>query len=90
MSVTSIGSLVPRRRATVMGEVRSVTSYERPYVRTEAKLEDGTGVIVLRFMGQRRVPGLAPGRRMVALGTPGRVRDALVMLNPIYCFEPAE
>ena len=90
MTVTAIGSLVPRRRATVMGTVRSVTSYERPYVRTEAELDDGTGVMVLRFMGQSRVPGLDPGRRMVAQGTPGDERGSLVMLNPIYCFDPAE
>lgn len=90
MSVTTIGSLVPRRRATVTGEIRSVESYERPYVRTEAELDDGTGAIVLRFMGQRRVPGLAPGRQMFAHGTPGQEHGALVMLNPLYCFEVAE
>jgi hypothetical protein len=90
VSVTAIGSLVPRRRATVLGEVRSVTSYRLPYVRTEAELDDRTGVIVLRFLGRSHVPGLVPGLHMVAYGTPGSERGALVMLNPLYCLAPAE
>ena len=90
MSVTAIGSLVPRRRTTVAGEVRSVTSFERPHLRTEAELVDGTGVVWLRFMGRRRVPGVVPGARMFAMGTPGYERGALVMLNPLYCWGPAE
>jgi hypothetical protein len=86
VTFTSIGSLEPRRRATVAGDVRSVRSYQRPHVRTEVEVEDGTGVIVLRFLGRSRVPGIKPGLPMVAHGTPGRERDALVMLNPLYCF----
>ena len=90
MSPTAIGSLEPRRRATVAGEIRAVNSYERPYQRTEVELDDGTGVVVLRFVGRTQIPGLAPGRRMVAEGTPGAVRDGFVMLNPLYSFVPAE
>jgi hypothetical protein len=81
---------VPRRRTTVAGEVRSVTSYVQPYQRTEAELVDGTGVVVLRFMGRRRVPGVVPGARLFAMGTPGYELGALVMLNPLYCWRPAE
>ena len=69
MSCSAIASIEPRRRATVAGQIRSVRSYERPYPRTEAELSDGTGTIVLRFVGRRRVPGLSPGRRVVAEGT---------------------
>jgi hypothetical protein len=90
VSVTAIGALVPRRRATVMGEVRSVTSSRRPSVRTEAEIDDHTGVIVLRFLGRIHVPGLVPGLHIVATGTPGTERAALVMLNPLYCLAPAE
>jgi hypothetical protein len=74
----------------VAGRIRSVRSYERPYPRTEAELDDGTAVILLRFMGRRQVPGLTAGLFMVAEGTPGPERGALVMLNPLYCFVPAE
>jgi hypothetical protein len=85
-----MASLVPRRRAIVAGQVRSVVSYEHPYVRTEAELRDGTGVIVLRFMGRASVPGVEVGAHMVAEGTPSADHEALVMLNPRYWFEAGE
>ena len=86
MSATAIGELEPRRRATVSGEIRSVVSYELPWIRTDVELGDGTGVVTLRFMGRAVVPGLTAGRCIVAEGTPG-VRDgALVIQNPLYEF----
>ena len=88
--MTAMASLVPRKRATVAGQVRSVVSHERPYVRTEAELRDGTGIVVLRFMGRASVPGVAVGARMVAEGTPRPEHEALVMLNPRYWFEAGE
>jgi hypothetical protein len=84
VSPTAIAALEPRRRATAAGEIRAVTLYERPYLRTEVELDDGTGVLRLRFVGRKQVPGLAPGRRMVAEGTPAPAPDGLVMLNPLY------
>ena len=85
-----MASLVPRRRAIVAGQVRSVVSYERPYVRTEAQLRDETGVVVLRFMGRASVPGVAVGAHIVAEGTPRPEREALVLLNPRYWFDAGE
>jgi hypothetical protein len=90
VSVTAVASLVPRRRATVAGEIRSVRSYQRPYPRTEVLLDDGTGAIVLRFMGRISIPGLVPRLRMIATGTPGTERGALVILNPLYCLATTE
>jgi hypothetical protein len=87
VSATAISAVVPRRRTVVAGEVRSVVSYERPWVRTDVELGDGTGVIVLRFIGRAVVPGFACGRRVIARGTPMLDRSALVMLNPVYSFE---
>ena len=84
---TAIGALVPRRRSRVAGEVESVVSFERPWVHTDAALVDGTGVLILRFMGRDALPGMVADSRVVAEGTPGRQRGALVMLNPIYEFE---
>lgn len=72
------------------GEISSVRSYELPYQRTEVELDDGTGVVRLRFVGRSHVPGVTPGRRMVAEGTPAAGRDGLVMLNPLYRFDSAE
>jgi hypothetical protein len=87
VSLTAISAVRPRRRTVVAGEVVSVVSYERPWVRTDVELGDGTGVIILRFMGRAGLPGFVTGRRVLAYGTPARNWGSLVMLNPIYTFE---
>ena len=86
MSATAIGELEPRRRATVSGEIRSVVSYELPWIRTDVELGDDTGVVVLRFIGRAEVPGLSPGRHIVANGTPADRNGLLVIPNPLYEF----
>jgi hypothetical protein len=89
VSPTAIALLVPRRRATLVGVIRAVVSYERPYPRTEAELDDGTGIVTLRFVGRPLVPGLAVGRRLIAEGTPGPgCGGGLLILNPLYRFDP--
>ena len=85
----TIASVVTRRRTTLRGEVVSVTSTAVPWARTDATLDDGTGRLVLRFLGRATVPGVEPGRRLVVDGTPGLVGRKLVMLNPIYSFDEA-
>ena len=87
MSTTAISAVVPRRRTVIAGEILSVVWYERPWVRTDVEVGDGTGTITLRFMGRSDVPGFAPGRRVEAHGTPARDRGGFVMLNPLYTFE---
>jgi hypothetical protein len=82
----AVAALGLRQRAVVVGEIQSVASFERPWVRTDAVLADRTGELILRFMGRATVPGLVAGRRVIAQGTPGVVRDAVVMLNPLYSF----
>lgn len=89
-ATTAIAALVPRHRSLVAGKIGSVTSYERPWVRTDAVLVDGTGSLVLRFMARAAVPGMVAGSRVVAEGTPGLVRGALLMRNPLYSFAAAE
>ncbi len=86
MSTTAIAAVVLRRRNTVRGEIVSVVSFLRPTIRTDAQIRDGTGELVLRFVGRRLVPGLVEGRRVIAQGTPGLVGGAVVMLNPLYSF----
>jgi hypothetical protein len=88
-AATAIAALVPRQRSLVAGEVQSVASFERPWVRTDAVLEDGTGALVLRFMGRAAVPGIVTGSRVVAEGTPALERGVLLMRNPIYSFATA-
>lgn len=87
---TAIAALVARRRAVVAGEVESVVSYERPWVRTDAVLGDGTGTVTLRFMGRSGVPGVAVGSRLIAEGTPVVERGVLLMRNPLYSFDTGE
>jgi hypothetical protein len=87
MSTTAISAVEPRRRIVVTGKVLSVIWYERPWVRTDVELGDGTGVIILRFMGRSGMPGFEPERRLVAHGTPALDKGTFVMLNPLYTFE---
>jgi hypothetical protein len=82
----AVAALVRRQRAVVVGEIQSVASFERPWVRTDVVLDDGTGALILRFMGRSEVPGMAAGRQVIAEGTPASVRGALVMCNPLYSF----
>ena len=88
--VTAIGALTFRRRCTVSGTIKSVTTHDRPWLHTDAALDDGTGTVILRFSGRQSIPGLQPGRNVVATGTPARVGDAAVLLNPRYSFLPGE
>ncbi len=82
----AVAALVLRQRAIVAGHIQSVTSYERPWVRTDAVLADGTGALILRFIGRARVPGMAAGRRVMAEGTPASEGGVLLMRNPRYSF----
>ena len=89
-ATTAIAALVPRQRSRVAGKLESVMSYERPWVRTDAVLVDGTGALILRFLGRSGVPGLAAGSLVVAEGTPSFERGVLLMRNPLYSFAAAE
>lgn len=90
MTTTAIAAVALRQPNTVRGEIVAVESYRRPWVRTDAMLGDGTGTLLLRFIGRASVPGFVAGRRVIALGTPGLVRDAIVMVNPFYSFVTCE
>jgi hypothetical protein len=90
VSTTAVAAVVLRKRNTVHGEIISVVHFERPWVRTDAVLGDGTGTLVLRFFGRAAVPGLVSGRRIVAQGTPGRADGTVVIINPLYSFTTGE
>ncbi len=89
-ATTAVAALVPRRRACVTGEIEAVVSFRAPWVRTDAVVVDGTGALVLRFMGRAAVPGLAVGSHVVAEGTPALERGVLLMRNPLYWFVVSE
>jgi hypothetical protein len=50
----------------------------------EADLDDGTGVIALRWIGRWVIPGVGPGAILEAEGTVLVDHHRLVMLNPLY------
>ncbi|MHB1063197.1 MAG: OB-fold nucleic acid binding domain-containing protein [Georgenia sp.] len=82
---TAIADLVPRRRATVAGVVGALTY--RPREKTAAlvvQLFDGSGVVDLVFLGRHDVPGIEPGRRMVASGMVVAGRARHVIYDPAY------
>jgi hypothetical protein len=90
VTTSAIAAVTLRSRNTVRGEIVSVKAYQRPWMRTDVVLGDGTGTLLLRFLGRATVPGLAVGRRVIAQGTPGLVRNAVVIVNPLYSFVTAE
>jgi hypothetical protein len=84
--VTAIATLTLRRRCTLVGTIASTTTYDRPWLHTDVELEDESGKVVLRFSGRRGIPGLSPGQRIVVNGTPARVGQTTILLNPRYAF----
>ena len=87
--IQTIASAAPRLRTKLRGEIVSVNGSETPLMSTDLVLSDGTGTLVLRFVGRRSIPGLDVGRSVVVEGTPGRVGGELVMLNPLYSLDVA-
>lgn len=80
-----IGALTPRAHARVAGRVISLTY--QPAGATPAlvaRVNDGTGTIGLVFLGRTDVPGIEPGRRIVAAGTVGNESGLPIILNPTY------
>ncbi len=55
----------------------------------EAELYDGTGSVVLVFLGRRRIRGIEPGRALVARGRLTRRDGRATLYNPAYELRPA-
>lgn len=86
---TPVAEVVPRRRAVVAGTVTALTY--RPRSQTPAlvaRLSDGTGSLSLIFLGRRDIPGIAPGRRLVAEGMVYDDHGRPAMFNPGYRLLP--
>ncbi len=70
---------------TVAGRLRAVVYTPSEFVPTfVAQLYDGTGSLELVWLGQRRIPGIEPGRRLVARGRVGLHERDLAIYNPWY------
>lgn len=85
LGLVHIDEVKPRSRATVSGEVRSVTL--RPRVEVPAldvELWDGTDTMHLIWLGRRRILGITPGIRIQATGRVTQQRQVMTMFNPAY------
>ncbi len=76
----------PRCRAVLTGTVRAVEAHHGAAL--DAWLDDGSGTIVVRWLGREAVPGVTAGRRVRVEGTVGEAHGRLRILNPLYRFEP--
>lgn len=86
---SAVGRLRNRSRTEVFGVLRSVTMRPRQRVPAlEAELYDGTGSIQVVWLGQRRIAGVEPGRRVRLSGFVCKRDGRLTMFNPRYELAP--
>lgn len=85
LSCDPCGALHRGELAEVTGRLRSVVLTPSGNVPTlEAELFDGTGAVQLVWLGQRRIPGIEPGKRVHARGRVGVHDGHLAIYNPWY------
>jgi hypothetical protein len=89
---TAIAQLKGRRRAVLSGVLRSVTLRPQGGVPAlEAELYDGTGAVRLVWLGQRRIVGIEPGRRVRLSGFVSTTADGHPLVyNPRYELAPRQ
>jgi hypothetical protein len=86
---TPIGDVEPRRKVQITGRVVAVRVQPWGGAATlEATLSDGSGQIVVVFLGRRQVGGVKPGALMTVEGVLGAHGSRVAMLNPVYTFLP--
>jgi RecG-like helicase len=82
-----IADAEPRSKVRLAGMVRRITV--RPiegFEALEIVLSDGTGVVSARWLGRRKIPGLALGSRLVIEGVLGQEQGARRIVNPTFEF----
>ena len=92
----SVADVVPRCRTALSGAIVSVSTHRGTSERLlqsgggvwmDALLDDGTGVLLLRWLGRDSVPGVVKGAQLVVEGTVSSSPDGLpLLLNPLYRF----
>ena len=82
-----IGEAPNRERVKIAGVIRRLTVFPmRDNEALEALVSDGTGEVVVRFMGRRGIEGLGLGARVVVEGAIAEQRGERRMLNPLLEF----
>lgn len=81
----AIADAPDRELVSLAGSLQTVTLRPRGGVPAlEAELFDGTGSIVLIWLGRRRITGITPGRSMRVKGRIGLNDGVRVIFNPRY------
>lgn len=84
-----VAGVPDRARACVAGTIRTVTL--RPVAGVpalEAEIYDGSGSLIVIFLGRRRIPGIDLGRHVSVTGRISRQKDRVIMYNPTYHLVP--
>jgi RecG-like helicase len=80
---TRIGEARARDRVKIAGVVRRLTILPiQDHESLEALVSDGTGEVVVVFMGRRGIGGLSLGTRVVVEGVLGEQRGTMRLINP--------
>lgn len=81
----SIRDAPDRELVAVQGVLRTVTLRPRGGVPAlEAELDDGSGVLVVIWLGRRQIAGIAPGRSLRVSGRIGGADGVRTIYNPRY------
>jgi hypothetical protein len=83
---TPIAEAEPRRRLVIAGVIQNIRIDPREgHGSIEATITDGTGEMVVKWLGRPSKSGIRLGRGLVVEGTVGRGADGgLQVLNPEY------
>jgi RecJ-like exonuclease len=85
LQCTPLGDIHRGDVVTVTGRIRGAVYTPAETVPTfEAELFDGTAVIDLVWLGQRRIAGVEPGRRIRVRGRVGLHNGRHAIYNPWY------
>ena len=82
---TQIADAPDRERVLLRGTLRTVTLRPRGGVPAlEAELTDGSGVLIVVWLGRRRIAGISPGTAIQVEGRIGSSEGHRIIYNPRY------
>ena len=83
LGTTRIGEAPQRQRVKIAGVIRRLTVLPmKDNESLEALISDGTGEVVVQFMGRRAIGGLGLGTKVVVEGVLADHKDGVRMMNP--------
>ena len=82
---TRVADLKDREIATIVGTIRSLTLRPSSVAKSlEAEIEDGTGFVVVIWVGRRSITGVAAGTDIEVRGLMSRDSRGWRTFNPTY------